>query len=824
MSGMVRPGTLRALPVWCAFDGVFERNPTQKVTVGCLIAVAAVSAAEAQEQPLPPVTVDAPIARPKPAAAKPSPEQIRARNALRRIAREKSAAAARAKLEAEAAAKKQAAQQDPYADPAAPYKADRLASPKFSEPIANTPKSITVLTREVLDDKDATSLKDVARTTAGVTIGTGEGGNAFGDRFFIRGFDARNDVFVDGIRDPAVNIRENFFTEQIEILKGPSSTIDGRGTTGGALNIVTKQATTEASFYNADSKFASDNTKRVTFDVNQVISPTLAIRMDGMWQNANVSERDFTTDDRWGGLAAAKWTPTSNFSLSANYIHTNLNGLPDFGVPYNTVAGAPVTSLGVPRETYYGFVNRDFQIAQQDIGTLTGDFRVNDFVVVTSKFRDERSVLNYIGTIPEQGTGNNGSCNSHGGNFSNPNPATWMVCLNPLSRYQVTDVLADQSFATIKFDTGPVRNTLVAGAETSRETVSIDSYNGLNSEAVGAGAFASGTMGPVSVLNPPNFLTFGTPTVTGDPNIIPVNTKSLFGLETANYRDFLILTAGLRFDNYQISASKAGYPTVSDTSNMWNYNLGIVVKPMPIASVYAAYGTSSEPVGAELDGTSANYGGLNPSSPINQIFSPVEAKAAEVGTKWELLDRHLLATAALFRTDVSNARELIPAGYPNAGTIQAGAAYHVQGIDLGAEGKLTEKWSLYGGVVLMNNRVDASAVPTNVGLPLAFIANQSFNLLTKYKVNQYLEVGGQATFRSKIYGGTLLAADQGTMLPDYWRFDAFVEGYFLKHYEWKIFVNNIFDKLYYDAFYQSAAPFVLVAPGRVIGGMVTARF
>jgi len=182
---MVRPGTLRALPVWCGFDGVFERNPTQKVTVGCLIAVAAVSAAEAQEQPLPPVTVAAPIARPKPAAAKPSPEQIRARNALRRIAREKATAAARAKLEAEAEAKKQAAQQDPYADPAAPYKANRLESSKFSEPIANTPRSVTVLTREVLDDKEATSLKEVGRTTPGVTIGTGEGGNAFGDRFFI---------------------------------------------------------------------------------------------------------------------------------------------------------------------------------------------------------------------------------------------------------------------------------------------------------------------------------------------------------------------------------------------------------------------------------------------------------------------------------------------------------------------------------------------------------------------------------------------------------------------------------------------------------------
>ena len=129
---------------------------------------------------------------------------------------------------------------------------------------------------------------------------------------------------------------------------------------------------------------------------------------------------------------------------------------------------------------------------------------------------------------------------------------------------------------------------------------------------------------------------------------------------------------------------------------------------MPIASLYAAYGTASEPVGAELDGTSANYGGFNPTSTITQIFGPIESKAAEVGTKWELFDRHLLATAALFRTDVSNARELIPSGYPNAGTIQAGAAYHVQGIDLGATGKITDKWSVYTGLVLMKTRVDQS--------------------------------------------------------------------------------------------------------------------
>ena len=812
MGSLRRPRSLRTRTATKLLNESFDGNSTRKVTVGCLIAVASISGAEAQQSPLPPVTVDAPVTRKKPAVTKPTAEQIRVRNALRRAARAKQEALAK-QAAAAANTATQAADQDPYADPAAPYKADRLASPKFSEPIANTPRSVTVLTRQIIEDKNATSLKDLARTTAGVTLGTGEGGNAFGDRFFIRGFDARNDVFVDGIRDPAVSVRENFFTEQIEILKGPSSTINGRGTTGGALNIVTKQAT-DRSFYNADTTIASDDTRRVTLDLNQVISPTLALRVDGMWQNAGVADRNLTTDDRGGGLAAVKWTPTDAVKVTANYVHTNLWSLPDFGVPYDVQAKLPVTSVGIPRDTYYGFVNRDFQKVQQDFGTVNGEVKVNDFVTLRNEFRDERSVLNYIGTIPESP------------NTTSANLANWTTTLNPQSRYQVTNVLANQASATIKFNAGPVRNTLITGFEVSREQVSIDTYTGLSSEAIGAGAFnGNGSLIGASVLDPPSFTPFGNvPSVTGNPNVIPIDTKSVYALETANYQDFLILTAGGRFDRYDISASKNGFPTVSTSSGMWNYNLGAVIKPVPIGSLYWAYGTSSEPVGAELDGTSANYGGLNPSSPINQIFSPIESTAQEIGTKWELFDRHLLATAAVFRTDVSNARELVPAGYPNAGTVQAGAAYHVEGIDLGAEGKITDKWSVFTGLVLMKTRVDQSAVPSNVGLPLAFIANQSFNVLTKYQLTDAIEIGGQATYRSNIYGGTLLAANQGTVLPDYWRFDAFLEGKVTKNWRWKLFANNIFDKLYYDAFYQSAAPFVLVAPGRVLGAQVSARF
>ena len=226
---------------------------------------------------------------------------------------------------------------DPYADPEAPYKADRLSSTKFTEPVLNTARTETILTQEALEDKNATTLREVLRSTAGVTLGSGEGGNAFGDRFFIRGFDARNDVFIDGVRDPGVSIRENFDDEQVEILRGPASSFAGRGTTGGALNIVTKEAQ-HVDFYHFDTEGGfGDSTKRGTVDINKAISPVLDVRFNGMVQYADVAGRDFTTDNRWGVAGNVSYHPTDNFKLTANYSHTYLWGLPDFGVPTNQV-------------------------------------------------------------------------------------------------------------------------------------------------------------------------------------------------------------------------------------------------------------------------------------------------------------------------------------------------------------------------------------------------------------------------------------------------------------------------------------------------------
>src|SRR6266571_1540201 len=412
MGQAMAPRSLRSFATINSGDERTENHSGRKVTaVAGLIAVASVTGAEAQQTNLPPVNVDAPVARPRPAASKPTPDQVRARDALRRAARRNQPTQAPVPFPN---AGQLSADRNPYADAAAPYKVDHLqASGKFPEPLLNTPKSVTVLSKEVLEDKNATTLKQAILSTAGVTLGTGEGGNAFGDRFFIRGFDVRNDVFIDGVRDPGVSVRENFFTEQVEILRGPGSSFAGRGTTGGAINIVTKQANTEKSFYNMDTTFGTDHTKRVVLDVNQVISPTLAIRAGGLFQDAGVAGRDYVKDDRDGGFIAVKWTPLDTVKLSANYIHTNLHGLPDFGVPYyrpgapapnnqfTSTAGGPYPDFGANRNNFYGFVNRDYYSIKQDIGTFGGEIAITPDLTLSNKTRVQRSVLDYIGTLPE---------------------------------------------------------------------------------------------------------------------------------------------------------------------------------------------------------------------------------------------------------------------------------------------------------------------------------------------------------------------------------------------------------------------------------------
>jgi catecholate siderophore receptor len=698
---------------------------------------------------------------------------------------------------------------DPYADPAAPYKVDRSASTKLTQPILDTPRTITAIPKEVIEDKGATSLRELVRTTPGLTLGTGEGGNAFGDRVFIRGFDARNDMYVNGVRESGVTTRETFMTEQVEVVKGPAGTLYGRGTAGGAVNIVTKQAAPNQSFREVTTTFGTDATKRLTADVNQVISPDLSIRFNGLLQASDVAGRDHVFDNRWGGSFAALWRPRQDVKLSLDYYHVSLDQMPDWGIPFDPRTRRPFTESGLRRSNFYGLTSRDFQKNSQDLVTQTSQWDVSPFLSITNKLRYGYTVTDYVASKP--GTPN----------LSNPNPALWTVAATPASRYQVNRTLANQTDATLRFDTGPFNHTAVIGVEAQREDVSQDGYSGLTVECN-----PSCTTGITTNLWAPTTAfvsTVGTPVRNNQPAKTKVDTLSLYALDTISWQDRLILNVGTRIDNYAITRTAFGGAPVSRDDLMPNWSAGLTYKPVPQASLYVAYATSSNPVGSELDGNGDTYGGL---AANNAVFSPERNTAMEAGAKWEVLDRHLSLNIAAFRTTKDNARETV-------GTVlQDTAAYEIRGVEVGFAGNITDRWSVFGGAVLMQSEVTASAIASSLGRPLANIAHRSANLLTKYKVTDDFTVGAQVTWTGEILGGSLAAVSYGAgtvnvggvsvatptgynKLPGGTRFDVMAEYTFNKTFTAKVQVLNVFNETLYDAFYRSGTPYVYVAPGRV---------
>ena len=700
---------------------------------------------------------------------------------------------------------------NPYANPNAPYQVQRLSGNKVTEPLINTPRTVTAIPKEVIQDKGATSFRELMRTTPGVTLGTGEGGNAYGDRVFVRGFDTRNDVYVDGVRDPGVGIRETFQMEQVEILKGPSSTIGGRGTTGGAINLVTKKPFFQ-NLHEIEFTGGTDATRRVTFDINRVLTDTLAIRAVGMGQLANVAGRDNVFDNRLGGLFAITWKPTDKFKLTLDYQHVELDQMPDWGVPTDPRTKMPATESGLRRNTFYGNLTRDFQRAKQDIFSATAEVNLTPWLVLTSKLRQGRSLLDYVVTAPESP------------NFSDSNPANWTVRAAPKSRHQITDILANQTDLTAKFATFTLLHTLVAGVEISREDLTRGNY-GLSSE-VGGGTVVNNLAGEIVNLWNPQPTPFAGPLAIAPAHAdVRIDTKSAYVLDTINWREKIFLTAGLRFDDYSTRAnnfSSAGAITsLKSHAGLWNYNVGLTYKILPTWAVYAAYGTSSNPVGADLDGGAADYGAL---VAANATLPPERNTSKEAGTKIELFDRKLLATAAVFETTKENARET--SGVGAAATITAVGAYRVRGAEFSLAGKVTEKWSLSGGMVFLETAVTRSNNAAFVGLKLANIAEHSYNLLTKYQLTDRFTLGGQVTIKDKLRGGTF-AASTGAIAPgglEHARLDVFAEYEFAKGIVGKLAVYNLTNAVIYDSFYRSAAPFVYLAPGRSATASVRFKF
>jgi catecholate siderophore receptor len=669
---------------------------------------------------------------------------------------------------------------NPYADPAAPYKVDRLQGNKFSQPVLDISKSITAIPKEVIEDSGATSLKEIMRIQPGVTIGTGEGGNAFGDRFIIRGFEARSDLFIDGLRDPGVIARETFAIEQVEIARGPSSTFAGRGTTGAAVNLVSKTPTDRA-FGSVELSAGTDSFRRATFDVNQPIGEALAVRVNGLVHDAGVGGRDEVFDERAGGALAIAAEPFDGGRFVFDWYYLDVDALPDWGVPWDAANNRP---FEVDRESFYGLTTRDFWDVQANVATLRFDWRIPDGLSLSSSTRYGETGNAYVASAPEA-----------------PNAVARTVQARAKTRNQTNEAFVHQTSLAATLQTGGFTHELVGGVEYSREDTD-------NTPFI---VTPSAVVQPLDDPDPTNWV--GTITRSGSTATRDVETRSLYLLDTVILSQRWEAFAGVRWDDWKIDAATIvneyvnAASVLANDADFVNGHAGIVYKPRPNQSWYLALSTSSNPSGELVDGGGADYGSITAG---NQNLDPERNRNLELGAKWAVADNHLLLTAALFRTEKSNARVTTGAGSTAVTNLEG--EQRVDGLELGVAGNPHPRLSLFGGFTWLDTEVVSSPVATQVGQALPNVAERSFSLQARWQWTERLAVGATAIHASEINGGTVVATQ--TEIPSFWRGDLFAEYDVNDNLSLRLNVLNATDEVYYDTLYRSATPFVYIAPGR----------
>jgi catecholate siderophore receptor len=229
---------------------------------------------------------------------------------------------------------------------------EKASSPKYTAPLLDTPQTITVVTREVMDQQGLIGLRDILSTLPGITFGAGEGGGGYGDSINLRGFSASNDITVDGVRDSAQYTRtDNFNLESIELVNGANSAYSGAGSVGGTINLVNKVAREgDSSAFTVGA--GTDSFGRVTADSNTDLGGGAALRLNAMVHRNDVPDRDVEEYKRWGvapSLAIGLGTDTR---VSISYLHQQDENIPEYGLPYFAAYGGLLP--GVDRESYFG--------------------------------------------------------------------------------------------------------------------------------------------------------------------------------------------------------------------------------------------------------------------------------------------------------------------------------------------------------------------------------------------------------------------------------------------------------------------------------------
>lgn len=643
------------------------------------------------------------------------------------------------------------------------YIVPNLDLPRLLEPIQHIPQSITVVPEELIQEHGVTNLRDALRNVTGISFQAGEGGGPQGDNLSLRGFNARNDFFIDGVRDQGSYFRDVFNLEAVEVLKGPSSLYFGRGSTGGIINQVSKLPRLE-SFYAGSLSFGNGFLFRATGDINQPLSDTAAFRVNFMAHREDVVDRDEIELKRIGLAPSMTFGLGTATQLTLSYFLQSEDNIPDYGIPFLFGKPAPV-----PRDTFYGLAREDVEETLVNIGTLRLDHRFSDTLRL-------RNTLRYSHVEREAAP-------------SPPRIAGSPTSATPLSAITVTrnhpgretteSMLSNQTDLVANFATFGLGHTLVTGVE-------------IGTESFDATRFAFSNVPPATLLDPnpvPD-----TSTMSRSVSAITETDTFLVGVyasDTIKLLPQLDLVGGLRWDLFDADFdNRTTGDKFSRTDRMWSHRAGIVFHPWPTHSYYFAYGTSFAP-SAEALALAANTADT----------PPEESRSFEIGGKIELLDGALMFQSALFRIDKTNARTPDPI----SGLQVLEGEQRVQGFEIGIAGRLLPSWNVFAGYTYLDAEILKSNEVVNgesvVGNDMPNAPTHSASLWTTYDFLKRWQIG-----TGVFHVGERFANNANTnRVSDYVRWDATV-GYQLNaNIQLRLNAINLTDTFYFESIHPAHA-------------------
>ncbi len=704
------------------------------------------------------------------------------------------------------------------AAPESGFKADKSANAKLTQPLLDTPKTVQVIKKEMLQEQGAASLMDALRNTPGITMQLGENGNtAAGDTFQMRGFSTQTATFVDGMRDLGAVTRDTFNLESVEVVKGPSGADIGRGASAGYINLISKQPQADQ-FNELNVSLGTASRKRATLDSNVQLGAHTAARVNLMVQDGGIEGRDLVKNKGWGvapSLAFGLNTPTRLFLYSQ---HLRQNNVPDGGIPTTGMAGfynadARIQAASrVRRENFYGSA-ADYEKVDADMFSARFEMDLGGGTQLKSLTRYGRTHMDRVLTGVNALSVNAGS-------------QALEVARTRQRVDQRNEILGNQTNVVSSFKLAGLQNDLSAGFELLMESQNNRGFtNGSTStvDVVLNKAKVPGIAIPNANLYAPNTAdALGLPIATGADTDGRSLTQALYAFDTLHINEQLKLNGGLRVEHYSLRTNSSTLVTGGSAGNSATYkpqgydvgslvpvnlsngdwlkswNLGLVYKPVAEGTLYASLANSYTPPGGDNFALSASS-----TSQANAALDPQKTRNVELGVKWELLDKRLNVSAALYHTtnegqvSYDDLKNVIPMGKTR-----------VTGLELSAVGQITNFWQVSAGVARMKTRQSDQWTSDRkfevVGV--RWSPDWTATLWTSYTFGDFTLGGGlRHVSEQKRAINTDPAATNMKTIPAYTVADLMASYAWSKTLKFQLNVGNLFDKTYIASLNNSGA-------------------